>query len=92
MTRTQTLIATTLVAFAIPLGTAFAQMPGPSTAAPSKPAISQPISPGDIPSPMQEQAMAPNMAPISTVCGPNNSVTMKDEYGRKYNCRGDRVR
>jgi hypothetical protein len=92
MTRTQKLITMTGVAFALPLGTAFAQMASPSTAAPSRPAINQPTSPADIPSPMQEQAMAPNMAPISTVCGPNNSVTMKDEYGRTYNCRGDRVR
>ena len=92
MTRIQTLIATTAVAWALPLGTAFAQTPSPSTAAPSRPAIGQPTSSDNIPSPMQEQAMAPNMAPITTVCGPHNSVTMKDEYGRKYNCRGDRVR
>jgi hypothetical protein len=32
------------------------------------------------------------MAPVTTVCGPHNAVTMKDEYGRMYNCRGDRVR
>jgi hypothetical protein len=92
MTRTQTLIATTVVAFVLPLGTAFAQVTNAPTAAPSRPAISQPTSPDNIRSPMQEQAMAPNMAPITTVCGPQNSVTMTDEYGRKYNCRGDRVR
>ncbi len=96
MTRTRTLFATTIVVFALPLGAAFAQMPSaattPSRTAPSRPAVTQPTSPDDIPSPMQEQAMTPNMAPITTVCGPHNAVTMKDEYGRQYNCRGDRVR
>jgi hypothetical protein len=92
MTRTQTLIATTVVVFVLPLGMAFAQATNAPTAAPSRPAISQLTSPDDIRSPMQEQAMAPNMAAITTVCGPHNSVAMTDEYGRKYNCRGDRVR
>ncbi len=92
MTRTQTLIATTVVAFFLPLGTAFAQMTNAPAATPSRPAIGQPASPDDVRSPMQEQAMAPNTAPITTVCGPHNSVTTADEYGRKYNCRGDRVR
>jgi hypothetical protein len=92
MTRTQTLFTATVVVFVLPLGVAFAQTPNAPTAAPSRPAISQPASPDNVRSPMQEQAMAPNMAPITTVCGPNNAVTMTDEYGRKYNCRGDRVR
>jgi hypothetical protein len=74
------------------LGTAFAQMPSPSAAAPPALTITQPPSQDDISSPMQEQAMAPNMAPITTVCGAHNSVTMQDEFGRMYNCRGDRVR
>ena len=89
MMRTQTLTVTTVVAFGLSLGTALAQTP---PTAPSRPAINQPTSPNDVPSPMQEQAMAPNMAPITTVCGPRNAVAMTDEYGRKYNCRGDRVR
>lgn len=93
MTRTRTLVAATVVvALAFPLSAGFAQMPGDSTTAPSRPAINQPASPDDIRSPMQEQAMVPNMAPITTVCDPENSVTMKDEFGRQYNCRGDRVR
>lgn len=92
MTRTQTLIATAAVAFALPFGAAFAQTSSASPATPSRPAINQPASRTDGPSPMQEQAMAPNMAPITTVCGPGNSVTMQDEFGHKYNCRGDRVR
>lgn len=25
-------------------------------------------------------------------CGPTNAATIKDEYGRSYNCRGDRIR
>jgi hypothetical protein len=43
---------------------------------------------------MQEQATAPapNMAPMSNECGSPRVATMKDEFGRKYNCRGDRVR
>lgn len=91
MTRARTLIAATVVAFVLPSGPAFAQMPSAATTAPSRPALGQSTSPDDIPSPMQGQAMAPNMPPITTVCGPR-SVTMKDEYGRTYNCRGDRVR
>jgi hypothetical protein len=91
MTHIGTLFSTTIVLIALPLGAAFAQAPGASTVAPSRPAIGQPTSPDEIRSPMQEQATAPNMAPISTLCGPH-SVTMADEYGRQYNCRGDRVR
>jgi len=129
MTRIQTLIVTTAVAFALPFGAALAQTASPSTkcgpvafstdkmaytsapcaagdtaatAAPSGPAASQaraqpasqPASSSGIRSPMQEQAMAPapNMAPMSDECGSANAATMKDEYGRKYNCRGDRIR
>jgi len=94
MLRIQRLMVTAAVAFILPLGTALAQMPSPSTA-PSGPVVNPaktlPSSPDEVPSPMQEQAMVPNMAPISTVCGPH-SATMKDEFGRTYNCRGDRVR
>jgi hypothetical protein len=50
-----------------------------------------PSAPDAVPSPMQEQALVPNMAPVSNLCGPH-SVTMKDEFGHTYNCRGDRVR
>jgi hypothetical protein len=39
------------------------------------------------------QSMAsPNMAPMGDQCGPMNAASIKDEYGRKYNCRGDRIR
>jgi hypothetical protein len=37
-------------------------------------------------------ARAPNMAPVSDECGSPSVATMKDEFGHKYNCRGDRVR
>jgi hypothetical protein len=44
--------------------------------------------------PMQAQAVqgAPNMASMNDQCGPSNAATITDEYGRKYNCRGDRIR
>jgi hypothetical protein len=44
--------------------------------------------------PAQAQAVAsgPNMAPMNDQCGPSNAATITDEYGRKYNCRGDRIR
>lgn len=92
MTRTRILIAGTIVVSALSASAAFGQMPGGSAAAPSRPTTSQPATPDDTRSPMQEQALVPNMAPITTVCGPDNSVTMSDEFGRRYNCRGDRVR
>jgi len=41
---------------------------------------------------MQEQAMAPDRASSFDKCGAPNAVAMKDEFGHKYNCRGDRVR
>ena len=37
-------------------------------------------------------SMGANMAPMGDQCGPSNAATMRDEYGHKYNCRGDRVR
>jgi len=95
MTGLRTLTVAAAVAFTLSSGAALAQMPN-SPAAPSgvivNPARTLPSSPDDVPSPMQEQAMVPNMAPISTVCGPQSSAKMKDEFGRIYNCRGDRVR
>lgn len=94
MPRVQTLIAAAALAVVLPLGVALAQGQSPSTAptgAVVNPATSLPTSPDDVSSPMQEQAMAPNTAPVSNVCGPH-SVTLKDEFGRTYNCRGDRVR
>ena len=92
MALTRTLIATTVIAFSLALSAAVAQTPGTSPTVPSRPAINQTTPPDDIRSPMQEEAKVPNMAPVTTVCGPHNAVTMKDEYGRQYNCRGDRVR
>jgi hypothetical protein len=91
----QTLFVTTAVAFAFPLGAVFAQTSSPLAGAPSapvfNPARTLPSSPDDVPSPMQEQAMAPDIAPSTDKCGSQNTVTMRDEFGRKYNCRGDRV-
>jgi hypothetical protein len=46
------------------------------------------------PMPMQAQAVAtgPGYAPMmSDQCGSLSSVAITDEYGRKYNCRGDRI-
>ena len=37
-------------------------------------------------------SMGPNMAPMGDQCGPSNAAAINDEYGRKYNCRGDRIR
>ena len=44
--------------------------------------------------PMQAQAVqaGPNMAPAADQCSALNAVALKDEFGRKYNCRGDRIR
>jgi hypothetical protein len=58
--------------------------------------IKQDMKQGDVSgySPMQEQAAAPgpNLAPMGDQCGAPNAAAITDEYGRKYNCRGDRVR
>ena len=52
--------------------------------------------PGYAPMPMQSQAVAasPNDASMmnNQSCGASNAVAITDEYGRKYNCRGDRMR
>jgi hypothetical protein len=55
--------------------------------------------------PMQSQAVmagpasygttSPNMASAGMAdqsCGSSNAVSIRDEYGRRYNCRGDRIR
>ena len=44
--------------------------------------------------PMQAQAIqsGPNMASAADQCSSLKAVALKDEYGRKYNCRGDRIR
>lgn len=93
MSLTRTLIVATVVAVALPSGVAFAQMSNGSMGASTGPAAGQPSDPY-VPSPMQEQAMAPgrNMAPTSDTCGSPRVATMTDEFGHKYNCRGDRIR
>ena len=57
--------------------------------------------PGYAPMPMQQAqavsmgpnpSMGANMAPMADQCGPMNATSIKDEYGRRYNCRGDRIR
>ncbi len=67
----------------------------------TKAEMKQGVQPGYAPMPMQQAqavsmgpspSMGANMAPMGDQCGPSNAATMKDEYGRKYNCRGDRVR
>jgi hypothetical protein len=44
--------------------------------------------------PMQSQAVmaGPGYAAMNDQCGPSNAPSITDEYGRKYNCRGDRIR
>jgi hypothetical protein len=49
--------------------------------------------------PMQSQAVmaGPNYASPASMgmdqsCGSANAVSIRDEYGRRYNCRGDRIR
>lgn len=51
--------------------------------------------PGYAPMPMQSQAVTagPSYASMGDQsCGASNAVAIKDEYGHKYNCRGDRIR
>ncbi|MBN9086975.1 MAG: hypothetical protein J0J01_08715 [Reyranella sp.] len=45
--------------------------------------------------PVQTQAVSagPGYASMAnTSCGPSNVAAITDEYGHKYNCRGDRIR
>jgi len=35
---------------------------------------------------------ATGYASMNDQCGPSNVASITDEYGRKYNCRGDRIR
>jgi hypothetical protein len=68
---------------------------GPGYAQPMPPQQAQAVSMGpNMASPnMASPNMAsPNMALGSDQCGPMNAATIKDEYGRRYNCRGDRIR
>lgn len=46
------------------------------------------------PAPMQTQAVTagPSYASMGDSCGPSRTVALTDEYGHKYNCRGDRIR
>jgi hypothetical protein len=57
-------------------------------------AVQQPATVGAA-APMQpQQAAAPGPAYSmgNQSCGAPNSVAITDEFGRKYNCRGDRIR
>ena len=44
------------------------------------------------PMPSQAVATGPSYASTGGSCGPRNAVAITDEYGHKYNCRGDRIR
>ena len=45
------------------------------------------------PMPSQAVSTGPSYASTgSASCGPRNAVAITDEYGHKYNCRGDRIR
>lgn len=145
MMRTRTLLITTAIALAVPLGSASAQSVSTSgtkcgpvswstdkmtySAAPcsaeavgtSGPTANQATAAGSQsssmtkaqmkqgmqpdyryqPMPMQRTqavsmgpgpSMGANMAPMGDQCGPSNAAAITDEYGRKYNCRGDRIR
>jgi|tagenome__1003787_1003787.scaffolds.fasta_scaffold19692037_1 hypothetical protein len=61
--------------------------PTPQGYAPMPMQQAQAVSMGPSPS-----MASPNMAPMGDQCGPTNAAAIKDEYGRKYNCRGDRIR
>jgi hypothetical protein len=81
MIRTRTLLVTAAITAAMPFAAAMAGPMGPEPMQPS-------------PMQGQEMAAAPSMAPMPSTngqCMPGKA-TMKDEYGRKYDCRGDRVR
>jgi hypothetical protein len=49
---------------------------------------------GYAPMPMQAQAVSAgaNMGYADQSCSDLRAATIKDEYGRRYNCRGDRIR
>jgi hypothetical protein len=42
--------------------------------------------------PQQAAAPGPAYSMGNQSCGASNSVAITDEFGRKYNCRGDRIR
>jgi hypothetical protein len=45
------------------------------------------------PMPAQAVQSGPSYAAMgSASCGPKNVVAITDEFGHKYNCRGDRIR
>lgn len=45
------------------------------------------------PMPTQAVVAGPSYATMgSSSCGPSKAVAITDEYGHKYNCRGDRIR
>ena len=139
MTRTQTLLVTTVLAAAVPLAAAMAQSSasrcGPETWSTDKMTYTKTpcnagdaeaavgtggptaygagssssmtkaemkqmppdgyAQPGYAPMTMQSQAVmgGPSYASMGDQsCGASNAVAITDEYGHKYNCRGDRIR
>lgn len=45
------------------------------------------------PMPAQAVSTGPSYTSMgSSSCGPKNAVAITDEFGHKYNCRGDRIR
>ncbi|HEY4166005.1 MAG TPA: hypothetical protein VGM96_04490 [Reyranella sp.] len=45
------------------------------------------------PMPAQAVSAGPSYAATASAsCGPKNVVAITDEFGHKYNCRGDRIR
>jgi hypothetical protein len=47
---------------------------------------------GYAPMPMQAQAVSTGPSFADQSCSDLRAATIKDEYGRRYNCRGDRIR
>jgi hypothetical protein len=51
----------------------------------------RPVGAAPVMQPQQAAAPGPAYSMGDQSCGASNSVAITDEYGRKYNCRGDRI-
>ena len=98
------LIASAALALAVPFGTAMAQTvtgevgtAGPIAGEPSSTTmIKAEMKQGTYytePVPVRAASAGPRYAVMADQpCGPANAAAITDEYGHKYNCRGDRLR
>jgi hypothetical protein len=101
------LIASAALALAVPFGTAMAQTvtgeigtAGPIAGEPSSTTMVKAemkqgtyyTEPASV-QPVQAVSTGPRYAATADQsCGPANAAAITDEYGHKYNCRGDRLR